>query len=70
MDEEAAQREAELRIQEAEEKAQQKIKEAEQQMAENIVRRLLEKGMEIEIVADSTGLEVRKVIDIQKEIQK
>ncbi|GAB3802975.1 Rpn family recombination-promoting nuclease/putative transposase [Virgibacillus kimchii] len=63
MDEEAAKREAELRIQEAERKA-------EQQKAESIARRLLEKGMEIENVADSTGLAKQKVVDMQRDMQK
>nr|WP_276207796.1 PD-(D/E)XK nuclease family transposase [Virgibacillus sp. YIM 98842] len=80
----AAQREAELRIQEAEhkaeEKAQQKIKETErkaerkaerkvEQRAENIDRRLLEKGMEIKNVAEATGLEENKVREIHRDVQ-
>ncbi|TFJ94123.1 Rpn family recombination-promoting nuclease/putative transposase [Lentibacillus salicampi] len=66
MDEEAAKREAELRIQEAERKE----KEAEQKAKESIARRLLKKGMEIEFVADSTGLARNTVMDIRDDMGK
>jgi|SRR5690625_177395 len=65
MDKEAAQREAELRIQKAEEKVEKKIKEEK----EAIACCLLEKGMDIEFVADSTELEKQKSFDIQQDVQ-
>ncbi|WP_234028490.1 hypothetical protein [Lentibacillus sp. Marseille-P4043] len=70
MDEEAAQREAELRVQHAEQKAEQKAKEAEHKTKETIALRLLEKGLEIEFVANATGLTKNIVIDIQRGMQK
>lgn len=77
MDEEAAKREAELREQEAERKGkregiqkgiQEGIQEGKQEEREMIARRLLEKGMGVKFVADSTGLDVDKVNEIQRDI--
>src|SRR5699024_7169447 len=75
MDEEAAKREAELREQEAERKGkregiQRGIQEGKQEEREMIERRLLEKGMGVKFVADSTGLNADKINEIQRDIYK
>lgn len=87
-DEEAAQREAELRIQEAKEEAEEEVKKAKQEgrkaaekakqegiqkgeesAKESIARKLLAEGMEIEAVAETTGLPKDKVIELQREMR-
>src|SRR5690625_3846654 len=77
MDEEAAKREAELREQEAERKGKREgiqkgiqagIQEGKQEERKMIACRLLEKGMGVKFVADSTGLDVDKVNEIQRDI--
>lgn len=71
MDEEAAKREAELNLQEAEQQAKQKgMREGRLEEKETIARRLLTKGMDIEFVADSTGLTRDRVVDIQRNMKK
>ncbi|MBP1969206.1 FKBP-type peptidyl-prolyl cis-trans isomerase [Virgibacillus natechei] len=72
IDEEAAQREAELRVQEAEEKvaeAEQKATKAVQKTEERIARELLSKGSDIEFVAGATGIDKERVIEIKREMQ-
>ncbi|WP_272867732.1 Rpn family recombination-promoting nuclease/putative transposase [Ferroacidibacillus organovorans] len=63
LDDAAAVREAELRAQEAEEKG---AAEGALQAAENIARNLLTSGMDIETVAQHTGLSKEKVADINR----
>jgi len=70
IDEEAAQREAKLREEEARKRAEkvgEKIgeKRGKQEAKETIARRLLAKGMEIESVAEVTGLKKERVMEIQ-----
>ncbi|MDY0404867.1 Rpn family recombination-promoting nuclease/putative transposase [Virgibacillus sp. 179-BFC.A HS] len=67
LDEEAAKREAELNLQEAKQKAKQ---EGELEAKEAIARRLLSKGLNIDLVADATGLTQDKVVDIQHNMQE
>ena len=59
LDEEAAHREAILREKEAKQEGKREEK-------ETIARQLLEKGMDIETIAEVTGLERERVIEIQK----
>lgn len=61
LDDAAAVREAELRAQEAEEKGA-------LQAAENIARKLLLSGMDIETVSQHTGLSKEKVAEIQRNV--
>src|SRR5699024_4356873 len=94
LDEEAAKREAELRMEEAVQEAKQKAEQKDEQKAkrerqkgrqegkqqgkqegsqeekENIAERLLEEGMDIELVSHTTGLAKNKVIGIQRHLQK
>lgn len=69
MDEEAAKREAELRLQEAEQKAKQEGRlEGRQEEKETIARRLLAEDMDIEFVSNTTGLTKDKVTNIQRNL--
>ncbi|WP_138418204.1 Rpn family recombination-promoting nuclease/putative transposase [Aquibacillus sediminis] len=82
LDEEAAQREAELRIQEAEqriqqadkrvqqaeERAQQVEQRAEKEAREEIAKSLLQNGMDIELVAKNTKLTKERVLEIWRNI--
>lgn len=61
MDEEAARREAELEVQEGEKRGAQKANEA-------TARRLLAKGFEVGDIAEATGLDEDRVIEIQREM--
>jgi predicted transposase/invertase (TIGR01784 family) len=65
LDDAAAVREAELRAQEAEEKG---ALIGALQAAENIARNLLLSGMDVETVAEHTGLSKEKVADIQRTV--
>ncbi|WP_175284963.1 hypothetical protein [Lentibacillus jeotgali] len=47
----------------------QMTKEVEQNPKEAIASKLLQIGMEIELVADSTGLTRAEVMDIQRDVQ-
>lgn len=66
LDEEAAVREAELRIQEARQEAREEAIQAIQAEKEKMARRLLAKGMNIEEVADLTELSEEHIIRIQQ----
>ena len=63
LDEEAAQREAELRMEEVKREAVLRVEEAREKEKKAIARRLLAKGMDIEDVAEVTGLEKDKVVE-------
>ncbi|WP_085990857.1 Rpn family recombination-promoting nuclease/putative transposase [Oceanobacillus senegalensis] len=65
-DEEAAQREAELRLKKAIEKVTKKATEKAREEKEAIARRLLEKGMEIQEVAEITKISEDRIIEIQR----
>src|SRR5690625_615357 len=78
LDEESAQREAKLRLDEAKVKAMQEgkqegrqegiqkgIQEGKQEEKEAIARRLLTKGMDVESIVEVTGLEKERVIEIK-----
>ena len=66
LDDDAAVREAELRAQEAEEKG---AVIGALQAAENIARNLLASGMDIETVAQHTGLSMERVAEVKINIQ-
>ena len=77
LDEEAARREAELEVQEAEQRGEKKGEERGKKRGERIgaqkaneatARRLLKKGMEVKGIAEVTGLDEEKVIEIQREM--
>nr|WP_231514962.1 Rpn family recombination-promoting nuclease/putative transposase [Oceanobacillus salinisoli] len=74
MDEEAAQREAELRAQEAEREGREKgIKEGREEgdkkAREAVAKRLLANGEEIDFVVETTELSKERVIELQQEVQ-
>lgn len=64
-DEEAAQREAELRLQEAE----LRVQEEKQNEKEETARRLLASGADIETIIVATELDKERVIEIKREMQ-
>src|SRR5690625_4614525 len=63
LDEEAARRESELEVQEAEERG---LKEGRIKAKEETDCRLLAKGFEIRDIAEATGLDVERVIESQR----
>ncbi|WP_244943918.1 Rpn family recombination-promoting nuclease/putative transposase [Siminovitchia fortis] len=63
LDEEAAVREAELRVQEAREKGKEEGK-------EEITRRLLKMKMDVSTIAEITRLPKERVIEIQEEMNR
>ncbi len=66
LDEESAVREAELRLQEEVEKAKKEgMEEGIKKEKESIVRRLLDKGMDIDTIAEITGLEKDRIKNIR-----
>lgn len=66
LDEESAVREAELRLQEEVEKAKKEgMEEGIKKEKELIVRRLLDKGMDIDTIAEITGLEKDRIKNIR-----
>ncbi|WP_246516349.1 hypothetical protein [Salicibibacter cibarius] len=74
MDQEAAEREYELRVQEAEERGEERGKAKGEEQGkikanEATARRLLTMGMDVETVAKGSGLDVNRVIEIQREMQ-
>jgi len=77
LDEEAAQREAELEVQEAEQRGEERGEKRGKKRGEKIgaqkaneatARRLLAKGMEVRDIAEVTGLAEERVIEIQREM--
>ncbi|SDJ24647.1 hypothetical protein [Natribacillus halophilus] len=67
MDEEAAKREFELREQDAREEG---LEEGIKTANEATARRLLAMGMDVEAVAEGTGLDKEKVLEIKRETQQ
>src|SRR5699024_4833782 len=65
LDEEAARREAELEVQEAEQRGE---KIGAQKEKKTTARRLLAKGLEVRDIAEVTGLDEERVIEIQREM--
>ncbi|WP_144463001.1 hypothetical protein [Siminovitchia fortis] len=71
LDEEAAVREAELRVQEAREKALQEGREkGKEEGKEEITRRLLNMKMDVSTIAEITRLPKERVIEIQEEMNR
>ncbi len=69
MDEEAAKREAELRVQEAEKRGEEKgEKKGEKKAKEKIVQRLLAKHAEIPYIMELTDLSKGEILDIQRKM--
>jgi len=77
LDEEAARREAELEVQEAEQRGEERGEKRGKKRGEKIgaqkaneatARRLLAKGMEVRDIAEVTGLAEERVIEIQREM--
>ena len=81
LDEEAARREAELEVQEAEQRGEKKGEErgekrgkkrgekiGAQREKEATARRLLAKGLEVRDIVEVTGLDEERVIEIQREM--
>ena len=69
LDEEAARREAELEVQEAGQRGEERgEKIGAQREKEATARRLLAKNLEVRDIAEATGLDEDKVIEIQREM--
>ncbi|PIC62623.1 hypothetical protein CSV79_16070 [Sporosarcina sp. P13] len=66
IDEEAAIREAELRLEEA---VQEAVQEAAFKTKKQMARNLLDMGMEVEKIAEATELDKQLVLDIQTEMR-
>ncbi|SDI41864.1 hypothetical protein [Natribacillus halophilus] len=69
MDQEAAEREYELREQALELRKKEAEKRGEKKAKEATARRLLAMGMNVETVAKGSDLDVKRVIEIQQEMQ-
>jgi len=69
LDEEAARREAELEVQEAEQRGEERGEKIGAKKAnEATARRLLAKGLEVRDIVEVTGLDEERVIEIQREM--
>lgn len=74
-DDEAAERRRELLVQEAEEEGREKgmqegIQEGENTTKEFITRRLLSKGIDMDVIAEATELSIEEIMKIQQELQE
>lgn len=65
LDEQSAIREAELRLERIQKEKAEGIKNGIEKAKKTVARRLLEKGMDIDTIAEVTGLEKERISEIQ-----